>query len=143
MEVTCGKKRVAVFAGLSVAAALLLLLLVCALPGAELFPAAARGGTCTLFSGETPAAFRISPEALRGFGDYLGAPRRRFFHRTKDQVFLRFELAGEKGLLSGLLFFDTKDEPCVVMSGDRYYTVRRSADEVRAVAEKLARAASR
>ena len=140
---THDKKRTAIYAGRSAAAALLLLLLFCGLPGPELFPAAVKGGTCTLFSGKTPAAFRISPEALREFGDHLGAPRRRFFHRTKEQVFLRLELAGKNGRLRDLLFLDTKNEPCVVRSGDSYYTVRRSADEVRAFAEKLARAASK
>ena len=137
---TQGKKRTAIYAGLSAAAALLLLLLFCGLPGPELFPAAAEGGICTLFSRKTPAAFQISSETLAGFKDHLGAPRRRFFHRTKDQVFLRLELVGGKGRLRDLLFLDTKDKPCVVRSGDHYFTLRHSADEIKVFAEKLARA---
>lgn len=136
------KKRTAIYAGLFAAAALLLLLLFCGLPGPELFPAAVEGGSCTLFSGENPPAVQISSEALREFKDYLGAPRRRFFHRTKDQVFLHLKIVDEKDRLCDLLFLNTKDEPCVVRSGDRYYTVRRSADEVKAFTEKLARAVS-
>ena len=139
---THDKKRTAIYAGLFAAAALLILLLFCALPGPELFPAAVEGGSCTLFSGENPPAVQISSEALREFKDHLGAPRRRFFHRTKDQVFLHLKIVDEKGRLRDLLFLNTKDEPCVVRSGDRYYTVRRSADEVKAFTEKLARAAS-
>ena len=137
---TQGKKRTVIYAGLFAAAALLFLLLLCALPEPELFPAAAEGGICTLFSRKTPAAFQLSSETLAGFKDHLGAPRRRFFHRTKDQVFLRLQLVGEKGWLRDLLFLDTKDQPCVVRSCDSYFTLRRSADEVRAFAEKLARA---
>ena len=133
------KKRTAIYAGLFAAAALLMLLLFCGLPGPELFPAAVEGGSCTLFSGENPPAVQISSEALREFKDYLGAPRRRFFHRTKDQVFLHLKIVDEKGRLRDLLFLDTKNEPCVVRSGDSYYTVRRSADKVRAFAEKLVR----
>ena len=140
MGVTCTKKRTVIYAGLFAAAALLILLLFCVLPEPELFPAAAEGGSCTLFSGKTPAAFEISSETLSGFKDHLGAPRRRFFHRTKDQVFLRLELVGGKGRLRDLLFLDTKDEPCVVRSDDRYFTLRRSADEIKVFAEKLARA---
>ncbi len=136
---THDKKRTAIYAGLFAAAALLLLLLFCGLPGPELFPAAADGGSCTLFSGKTPAAVQISSEALREFKDHLGAPRRRFFHRTKDQVFLHLKIVDEKGRLRDLLFLNTKDEPCVVRSGDSYFTLRRSADEVRAFAEKLSR----
>ena len=139
---THDKKRAAIYAGLFAAAALLLLLLFCGLPEPELFPAAVEGGSCTLFSGENPPAFQISSEALREFKDYLGAPRRRFFHRTKDQVFLHLKIVDEKDRLCDLLFLNTKDEPCVVRSGDRYYTVRRSADEVKAFTEKLARAVS-
>ncbi|MBQ7695355.1 MAG: hypothetical protein IJT50_09560 [Lentisphaeria bacterium] len=136
------KKRTAIYAGLFAAAALLLLLLFCGLPGPELFPAAVEGGSCTLFSGENPPAVQISSEALREFKDYLGAPRRRFFHRTKDQVFLHLKIVDEKDRLCDLLFLNTKDEPCVVRSGDRYYTVLRSSDEVKAFTEKLARAVS-
>ena len=139
---THDKKRAAIYAGLFAAAALLLLLLFCGLPGPELFPAAVEGGSCTLFSGENPPAVQISSEALREFKDYLGAPRRRFFHLTKDQVFLHLKIVDEKDRLCDLLFLNTKDEPCVVRSGDRYYTVRRSADEVKAFTEKLARAVS-
>ena len=140
MGVTCTKKRTVIYAGLFAAAALLFLLLRCALTEPELFPAAAEGGICTLFSRKTPAAVQISSETLAGFKDHLGAPRRRFFHRTKDQVFLRLELVGGKGRLRDLLFLDTKDKPCVVRSGDHYFTLRHSAREVKDFAEKLARA---
>ena len=86
-------------------------------------------------SRQTPFSFQFSASALAEFEKYLGTPRR-VFYGSKEQVLLHLKLTDKK-LQYDLFFLDTKNEPCIIRSGDRYFRIPRSAEEIRAYIGKL------
>ena len=83
------------------------------------------------FPAQSPIRFQLSAAALGEFEKFIGMPRRSFFHRRKDQVMLHIRLTDEKGIRHDLFFLDTKNDPCIIRSGDCYFKIRRSADEIK------------
>ena len=82
------------------------------------------------FSQQAPLTFEFSGSSLAEFEEYLGTPRR-IFHGCKDQVFLHMKLSDAEGKQYHLFFLDTKSKPCIVKSGDHYFRIQRSSDELR------------
>ena len=83
------------------------------------------------FPAQSPIRFQLSAAALREFEKFIGMPRRSFFYRRKDQILLHISLIDKKGIRHDLFFLDTKNDPCVIRSGDCYFKIRRSADEIK------------
>ena len=83
------------------------------------------------FPAQSPIRFQLSAQALSEFEKFIGMPRRLFFYGRKDQVLLHIRLTDSKGIRHDLFFLDTKNDPCVIRSGDCYFKIRRSADEIK------------
>ena len=110
---------------------LLLLIYVMASP-AKIIPAEIKNNQASYFdfSKQARLAFEFSESSLAEFEKYLGSPHR-IFHGCKDQVFLNIKLSDANGKQYHLFFLDTKGKPCIIKSGNHYFKIQRSSDEIR------------
>lgn len=63
-------------------------------------------------------------------------PSRRVFCSIKYQVMLQLKLTDHRKQYL-FDFLDTGNEPCIIRSGNQYFRIRRSANEIRTCIEKL------
>ena len=89
------------------------------------------------FSKHVPLIFEFSKSLLEDFEKYLGTPHRTF-HGCKDQVFLHIKLSDQNGNQYHLFFLDTKSKPCIVKSGNHYFRIERSSNELRNYIKQIA-----